>query len=75
MMMGLPFVASDIDPIKETVVEYQRLHPPGDAQAFLEEIELLYLERAGRSDEIRRAAVERFGVGKGFDKFYTRLVP
>lgn len=71
MVMGLPFVASDIPPIRETVGEDYALYPAMDANALALAIENEYLERRGRDTDLQQKMIKRFDYKERFDEFYS----
>lgn len=73
MIMGLPFVASDIEPIKETVVDHSKLFNPFDIDGFSTALEKLYLEKADRDLLLKEETIERFDYKERFDEFYKKL--
>lgn len=73
MVMGLPFVASDIPPIRETVGEDYALYPAMDVNALALAIENEYLERRGRDIELQQKMIKRFDYKERFDEFYKVL--
>ncbi|MGJ7457478.1 glycosyltransferase [Halomonas sp. RA08-2] len=73
MIMGLPFIASDIAPIRETVGDGYPLYPPLDVSAFSDAIEEKYLAREGRDLDMQKAMVERFDYRVRFEEFYQVL--
>lgn len=73
MIMGLPFVASDIEPVKETVVDHSKLFNPFDIDGFSTALEKLYLEKADRDLLLKEETIERFDYKERFDEFYKKL--
>lgn len=73
MVMGLPFVASDIPPIRETVGEDYTLYPAMDVNALALAIENEYLERRGRDTDLQQKMIKRFDYKVRFDEFYKVL--
>lgn len=74
MVMGLPFIASDIAPIRETVGDGYPLYPPLDVSAFSDAIEEKYLARDGRDLKMQKAMIERFDYKVRFEEFYRVLL-
>lgn len=74
MIMGLPFVASDIEPIRETVGANYSLYPALDVEVLVTAIEEIYLARAGRNLTQQKEMIERFDHQKRFNEFYGVLV-
>src|SRR5690554_3713345 len=73
MVMGLPFVASDIAPIRETVGDGYPLYPPLDVDALADAIQAKYLVREGRDLDMQKTMVERFDYRVRFAEFYQVL--
>lgn len=73
MVMGLPFVASDIPPIRETVGEDYKLYSAMDVKALALAIEKEYQERRGRDSELQQQMIKRFDYKERFDEFYKVL--
>jgi len=73
MIMGLPFVASDIPPVRETVGDSSSLYSPLDVGALSGAIEAKYLAREGRDFELQKAMIERFDYRVRFEEFYEVL--
>jgi len=73
MVMGLPFVASDIASIRETVGDGYPQYPPLDVDALADAIETKYLVREGRELGMQKVMVERFDYRVRFDEFYRVL--
>ncbi|WP_182407321.1 glycosyltransferase [Psychrobacter sp. GP33] len=73
MIVGLPYVASNIDPIKETVFDLENLHDPNDIDSFYESLKAMYHKKPQKQLEIQRKAIEKFDFNKCFNHFYTRL--
>lgn len=78
MLVGLPYVASNIDPIVETVPSPESLYPPTDVIAFVEAIEKIYLkskqQSAGTARMIYQGVEQRFDADTQFGQFYSVLV-
>lgn len=74
MIMGLPFVASDIAPIQETVANNTQLFEPKNVDAFVKALEDLYLMRAKKDIGLKEDTVRRYDYRKRFDEFYNKLV-
>lgn len=74
MIVGLPFVASDITPIRETVGEGYELYPAMNTDELAAALEKKYLAREGRSIRQQNEMVDRFDYKKRFDEFYRLLV-
>ncbi|MBK9292025.1 MAG: glycosyltransferase [Bacteroidetes bacterium] len=74
MIMGLPFVASDIAPIQETVANNTQLFEPKDVDAFVKALEDLYLMRAKRDHNLKENTMMKFDYKMRFDEFYNKLL-
>ncbi|MFV0598199.1 MAG: glycosyltransferase, partial [Bacteroidales bacterium] len=64
MIMGLPFVASDISPIKETVGNHTALFDPLDVEGFIKALEDLYLKKARRDLNLQKKTIKKFNYQK-----------
>jgi len=74
MVMGIPFVASNIQPIKETVGEFSsNLYPPHDTKGFVNAIENIYSKGAMRNANIMKYSIDRFDYQQKFDQFLNKL--
>lgn len=74
MIMGLPFIASDIPSIRETVGDNHALYPAMDFDALAAAIEKEYLDRRGRNTALQQEMFKRFDYNKRFNEFYEVLV-
>lgn len=74
MIMGLPFIASDIPPIRETVGDNHVLYPAMDVDALAAAIEKEYFDRRGRNKALQQEMFKRFDYNKRFNEFYEVLV-
>jgi len=74
MVMGLPFVASDIPPIRETVGDSHTLYPAMDVDALAVAIEKEYFDRKGRNIGLQQEMIKRFNYKERFDEFYQVLL-
>ncbi len=74
MIMGLPFVASNIGPIQETVDKNTQLFDPKDVNAFVKALEALYLNRAKRDHNLKENTMMKFDYKMRFDEFYNKLL-
>ncbi|MDY0781369.1 glycosyltransferase [Tenacibaculum sp. IB213877] len=74
MVMGLPFVASDIEPIKETVGSYEYLFNPTDIENFYTTLEKLYKSNEPKKMELREKTMKQFNYKERFEEFYNKLV-
>lgn len=74
MIMGLPFVASNIGPIQETVGKNTQLFDPKDVNAFVKALEALYLNRAKRDHNLKENTMMKFDYKMRFDEFYNKLL-
>jgi len=73
MIMGLPFVASDIQPIRETVGDKYPLYPASDINVLVAALEDRYRARESRNSVQQTEMIERFEYKKRFDEFYMVL--
>lgn len=73
MIMGLPFIASDIPPIRETVGDNHTLYPSMDVDFLAAAIEKEYSDRRGRNITLQQEMIKRFEYKECFDKFYEVL--
>lgn len=73
MMVGLPFVASDIPPIRETVGDAYPLYPALDYAVLAAAVESKYLARDARCLEQQREMLRRFDSFARFNEFYDLL--
>lgn len=74
MIMGLPFVASDIAPIKETVLEQDNLYNTWDEEGFIKALEQLYFCGKKRNEETKVKIREKFNHKERFEEFYRKLI-
>ena len=77
MIMGVPFVASNIEPIKETVpefVEKECLISPEDVDSAVSKI-LEIRDNTERYDKVlvQKWAIEQYNADTQFDLFYSQL--
>lgn len=73
MVIGLPIVASNIAPIKETtpILLHSHLKNPFDVDGFIEKIE--YINQFRNQPNIKNWAIKKFDSKKLFNKFYMEL--
>ncbi|KXO01402.1 hypothetical protein LS48_00335 [Aequorivita aquimaris] len=74
MIMGLPFVASDIEPIKETVGKNSYLLNPNDINGFVFILEDFYLKNVKRNSTLRDQTIKKFDYKERFNELYYVLV-
>lgn len=77
MLVGLPYIASNIDPIIETVLDLENLYPPTDIESFVDAIEKLYLkskQQEGIVREVHQYVEQRFDADIQFGQFHSVLV-
>lgn len=74
MVMGLPYVASNINPIKETVFNSNSLFSPYDSEGFIKALTDNYKKRVSRNLELQKKATTKFNADINFDDFYKRLI-
>lgn len=76
LIAGLPFVASNIDPIKETIPEkfHHFLVDPEDTIAAVNKLQYLYDDERTRKElDLRLWAKENYEPNYLFNKFYIKL--
>lgn len=73
MIMGLPFVASNIPSIKEIVEVNSLLFDPNDVNGFAKALEGFYLERKHRDHHLRHSTMLRFDGQIQYEEFYNKL--
>lgn len=73
MVMGLPFVASNIEPIQETVGDSATLYNPLDTDGLFKALESHYLSKTKRSLTQQNKAIEMFDYKLRFNEFYSVL--
>ncbi|MCT4315780.1 glycosyltransferase family 4 protein [Elizabethkingia anophelis] len=75
LLAGLPFVASDIEPIKETIPEeyHQYLVPPDRVDLAVEKLEKFYFLNTGKNNELSLWTKEKYNPDILFEKFYNTL--
>lgn len=74
MFMGLPIVASNIEPIKETTPPdiHHRLYNPNDVYGFAKEIESVYIHNE-EMPKLKEWALKKYDAKVQFRKFYNKL--
>lgn len=73
MITGLPYVASNIDPIKETILSLENLYDPKDVESFFKALEINYKNRPQKDVLHQQHVIEKFDADKCFSSFYKRL--
>ena len=76
MVVGLPFVASNIEPVKESVPEdfHQFLVNPNDVSSAMEMLQLLFKDEGARKNmNLSQWAKEHYEPNYLFSKFYIKL--
>lgn len=73
MVAGLPYVASNIDPIKEMVLNLDNLSDPKDIKSFVKALETIYKEKSPRDIHHQQQIIDKFDADKCFSSFYKRL--
>lgn len=73
MITGLPYVASSIDSIKETVLNLENLYHPKDIESFVKALETNYKNRSQKDVLHQQHVIEKFDADKCFSSFYERL--
>lgn len=74
LVVGLPFVASNIATIKETIGLNTNLYPANGVDEFVNALEKIYLKRPGRDIVLQKTIIDRFDHKKRFDEFYDVLI-
>lgn len=73
MAIGLPIIASNIPPVKETFLDHSCLFSPFDVEGFKSAIIDAYKERRGKSASLIQDTKERFNSQHRFEEFYKIL--
>src|SRR5690606_10939585 len=74
MVLGIPCIASNIEPIKETIEATNNLFAPQDVNGFVKTIENLYKTYNGTIYRLNNAEiVQKFDANILFDQFYNVL--
>lgn len=74
MLVGLPYVASNIEPIVETVDNAKNLFDPSDIHSFVNAIEYIYTQRKNKTIREQRPEIEaKFDADMQFGNFYSVL--
>ncbi|PKG88822.1 glycosyl transferase [Psychrobacter sp. Sarcosine-02u-2] len=73
MICGIPYVASDIDPIKETVFGSDNLFPPNNIEAYVKAITYIHSNYAGRDRELQTKAIAKYDHKNAFSRFTSRI--
>lgn len=73
LVVGLPYVASNISSIKEVVFSLDHLYDPDDAESFFQGLDYMYNNRTGKDLTIQKRYIEKFDHRKCFNKFYEKL--
>lgn len=74
MIMGLPFVASNIEPIREIVFDITNLYPPYDIESFVNKLSSFYKNPVSKIPSPKNKYLETFDHNKNFNKFLSRLI-
>lgn len=76
MLMGLPFTASDIDPIKETVGKQDKytLLSPNDIDGFFLILEGYYSNGVQKDELLKNNTSKKFDYKVRFNQFYNTLL-
>lgn len=74
MIMGIPFVASNIEPIKETVTDHSKLFNPFDINGYTLALEGLYLSKVQKDLNLKEEMIAKFDYKERFDQFYNILI-
>ncbi|MCF2825871.1 MULTISPECIES: glycosyltransferase [unclassified Pseudoalteromonas] len=73
MVMGLPFVASNIPSIAETVITDSKLNEPLDVLSFSETLDEFYKQKVKRDVNLQQQTREKFDHRKRFNEFFQIL--
>lgn len=76
LFVGLPFVASDIDPIKETIPQefHYLLTKADDTEKASELLKKIYSDKEFREKiNLSKWAIKNYDASTQFEKFYTKL--
>lgn len=73
MISGLPYVASNIAPIKETVLNLENLYEPKDIESFIKALVTNYKNRSQKDVLHQQRVIKKFDADKCFNSFYKRL--
>lgn len=73
MITGLPYVASNIESIKETVLNLENLYDPKDIESFVKALETNYKNISQKDVLYQQQVIEKFDADKCFNSFYKRL--
>ena len=73
LIMGLPYVASNIPPIRETLISSENLYSPSDVDSFTRALISIYKTRPSRSNIQQMQYKDRFDHVKNFNEFYFRI--
>lgn len=74
MVLGIPCIASNIEPIKETIEATNNLFAPQDVNGFIKAIDNLYKNSAGTIYRLDNAEiVQKFDANTLFEEFYSVL--
>lgn len=74
LVVGLPFVASNIAPIQETIGLNTNLYPADAVDEFINALEEIYLKRPDRDIEFQKTIINRFDHKTRFDEFFNVLI-
>lgn len=74
MIMGLPFIASDIPAIRETVGDKYKLYPALNVDILASALEEQYLIKKSRDLIQQKETIQRFDYKKRFDEFLEILI-
>lgn len=73
MIVGLPYVASDIEPIREMVKNNVNLFNPNDINNFEKTLESFYLNKNQRNLKLKDEMIKKFNYKVRFEEFYKIL--
>lgn len=73
MVMGLPYVASNIDSIKETANSLDFLFSPYDVESFYTALNNMYFSKQKKDFKLQAATIKKYCYKKNFGLFYDKL--
>jgi glycosyltransferase involved in cell wall biosynthesis len=74
MVIGLPFVASDIPSIRETVGDSYTLYSPSDTRSLCRALEKNYLNKTPKDSSLQTDVKNRFDHNLRFREFLDVLM-
>lgn len=73
MIMGLPYVASNIESIKEITINSDGLYSPDDIDSFIKDLIFIYKNRPDKDISLQKKYINKFDHHVNFDKFCSRI--